>query len=387
VKTLHDGRKALEKIFETHGDAYWEFRPQEQQRYISPRISTILGCENAAPFTDARRWEERLHPDDLNKAADKLTALLEGSLDHYECEIRVRNKEGAYLYLLERAQIGECAPGGTPSLIIGSYTDISETRQTAERLHQLKEHYYALLEDLGEDVVFYRKNVGGIIEFVSQNVVNVFGTPRNRVLGRHFSESIAWTGGSLELADATVERILHGETDSDQIKMTFAHPVDGRVHTVRIGILGVRDEAGNVTGFEGSARDVTEPLFREQRLKPRNQQLREAQRLAKIGSWTLDFATHRETWSDEIYRILGYDPEKTAATYESFLKMVHPDEREQVKATFFDAVKNRTPYAFEFRLKMDDGSIKNAVERGEVVYDSHGEPLFAIGTVQDITER
>ena len=116
-------------------------------------------------------------------------------------------------------------------------------------------------------------------------------------------------------------------------------------------------------------------------------QLKDAQRLAHVGSWELDLATNRLIWSDEIYRIFEIDPAGFDISYEAFIHAVHPEDREAVDRAYRDSVALGTPYEIVHRLVMADGRIKYVQERGETSYDPDGKPLRSIGTVQDLTQR
>jgi PAS domain S-box-containing protein len=115
--------------------------------------------------------------------------------------------------------------------------------------------------------------------------------------------------------------------------------------------------------------------------------LREAQHLAHIGSWDLDLATGRLTWSDEAYRIFEIDPGRFEASYEAFLELVPPDERAALDEVYRRSVAEGSPYQFEHRLLMPDGRVKHVIERGMTFYDADRKPLRSIGTTQDVTER
>lgn len=130
-----------------------------------------------------------------------------------------------------------------------------------------------------------------------------------------------------------------------------------------------------------------DPKTVEEALRESEYQLRKAQRIAHIGSWTLDLITNKLIWSDEIYRIFEIDPSKFGASYEAFLNSIHPDDREKVNNEYIASIKNHTAYSIEHRLLLKDGRIKYVHELGETVYGIDGTPLRTIGTVQDITER
>jgi PAS domain S-box-containing protein len=123
------------------------------------------------------------------------------------------------------------------------------------------------------------------------------------------------------------------------------------------------------------------------RLAEASEGLREAQRLALLGSWELDIVAGALTWSDEIYRIFEIDPSRFGASYEAFLNAIHPDDRESVDAAYSSSVQSRTPYEIDHRLLMPDGRIKHVHERCTTYYDEAGAPVRSVGTVQDITAR
>ncbi|EFK12005.1 PAS domain S-box protein [delta proteobacterium NaphS2] len=115
--------------------------------------------------------------------------------------------------------------------------------------------------------------------------------------------------------------------------------------------------------------------------------LRQAQHLARLGSWTLDHTSQKLTWSAEVYRIFEIDPEAFQPDYQHFFDTIHPEDREQVQQVFESSVREHQPYFIEHRLLLKDGRIKFVEERGVTLFDDKGRPLTSSGTVMDITER
>ena len=113
----------------------------------------------------------------------------------------------------------------------------------------------------------------------------------------------------------------------------------------------------------------------------------EVEHLANLGHWELDLVTNSLYWSDEIYRIFDLDPERFGATYESFLEIVHPDDRKFVHKAFSESIKNKTDYDIVHRLQLKDGRIKYVHEKCQTIYDTDGKPSRSLGTVQDITRQ
>ncbi len=112
--------------------------------------------------------------------------------------------------------------------------------------------------------------------------------------------------------------------------------------------------------------------------------LNRAQVVAHIGSWYLDIIKNILLWSDETYRMFGLSI-GSPLTYEKFLEIVHPDDREYVDKRWMAAL-NKEPYDIEHRIIVD-GKVKWVREKVELEFDEEDKATRGIGTVQDITER
>ncbi len=135
------------------------------------------------------------------------------------------------------------------------------------------------------------------------------------------------------------------------------------------------------------AHDISERKHSQQALQQSQQLLNEAQRIAHIGSWEVDFATDELTWTDETFRIWEVDPSQFGATVEAFLETVHPEDRDDVENAYNASVTEKLPYYIEHRLLFPDGRVKYVAERGEPKWDENGEVIRFVGTATDITER
>ncbi|MCU0933106.1 MAG: EAL domain-containing protein [Thiobacillaceae bacterium] len=140
------------------------------------------------------------------------------------------------------------------------------------------------------------------------------------------------------------------------------------------------DAGGELIGMLGIGHDITA-------LRESADRLNEAQRIARIGSWQLDLANNRLTWSDEIFRIFEIDPTRFAASYQAFLDAIHPEDRARVDAAYQRSLETRQPYEITHRLLFPDGRVKYVRERCETRHAEDGRPLLSTGTVQDVTEQ
>ncbi len=134
-------------------------------------------------------------------------------------------------------------------------------------------------------------------------------------------------------------------------------------------------------------KDLTARREAEEVLLQSQQRLSEAQRIAHIGDWMWNIPSDSITWSDEVYRIFGHEPQSFVPRYEvEFLQVIHPDDREGVVEAVASALDDGTTYQVVHRIVLPDGSERTVRERGEASYDAAGLPIRMIGTVQDITE-
>lgn len=115
--------------------------------------------------------------------------------------------------------------------------------------------------------------------------------------------------------------------------------------------------------------------------------LMQAQALANIGHWELDLINKTLYWSDEVYRIFGLVPQEFDATYEAFLRYVHPDDADMVNDVYTASLKEKHGYFVEHRIVRKNGEIGFVEERCEHEFDHEGYPIRSIGTVHDITRR
>ncbi|MBI4998641.1 MAG: PAS domain-containing protein [Rhodocyclales bacterium] len=130
--------------------------------------------------------------------------------------------------------------------------------------------------------------------------------------------------------------------------------------------------------------EIVERKTAEQALRESQADLNRAQTVGKIGSWRLDVVRNQLTWSPENHRIFGV-PENTAMTYETFLGIVHPDDRAYVDQAWRQALGG-TGYDIEHRLLVG-GQVKWVSEKAELEFDADGTLLGGFGTTQDITEQ
>ncbi|MDD3517533.1 MAG: chemotaxis protein CheB [Chromatiales bacterium] len=112
-----------------------------------------------------------------------------------------------------------------------------------------------------------------------------------------------------------------------------------------------------------------------------------AQRVARFGVWEWDIVAGTLDWSDTIEPLFGLAPGGFRRSYEAFLDLVHPDDRERVQQAVGDCIERGADYDIEHRIVWPDGSVHWVAETGDVQRDDQGRPLYMTGMVRDVNER
>src|SRR5713226_5725325 len=116
--------------------------------------------------------------------------------------------------------------------------------------------------------------------------------------------------------------------------------------------------------------------------------LAEGQRMSRTGSWGWNVSTGKLIWSEEHYRIFGFGPgEKPGPTFQLVLERVHPEDRRLVQQSLEAAIRDRTGFAFDFRIALPDGSIKYLHGVGRPIVEESGDIHEYVGTTMDVSER
>jgi PAS domain S-box-containing protein len=146
----------------------------------------------------------------------------------------------------------------------------------------------------------------------------------------------------------------------------------------------IHDVDGNFLGHRISNRDITDRKNAEKALLLSEENLKQAQEVAEIGSWHLDIGANKLTWSEETYQLFGIKPEQQINS-DVFFSIIHPEDREKLKAAWDNALTGNL-YDIEHRIVVDE-KIMWIRERALIQRDSEGRPLYGIGTAQNVTER
>ncbi|MBN1594510.1 PAS domain S-box protein [candidate division FCPU426 bacterium] len=224
------------------------------------------------------------------------------------------------------------------------------------------------------------------VTYLNRPAESLYGVHYNDAIGRPLNEIYTWQWlrekDEQESQTALTER---GSWQGENIHLLN----DGRRIIVESHVSVIRDSQGGKAGLLAVIREITERKQSEEALRKRKDLLDKTQEIAHLGTWVLDLLNNQLSWSEEVYRIFGLEPREFKATYEAFLDVVHPDDREDVNLAYLESVREgKAVYEIEHRvIRKNSGEIRYVYEKCEHVRDAGGNITRSVGMVHDITAR
>jgi len=199
------------------------------------------------------------------------------------------------------------------------------------------------------------------------------------------------------IADEEVDTLLQKRIEYYQYRRAKSLVVAGCALLAAIGFVTfitrsisgpLRQQTAELqSANEALEAEVSERKRAEEGLRRSEAQLAAAQRIAGLGSWGWDTSTDEMVWSEEHYRIHGFEPKEFRPTYKVALDLIHPEDRRRWDEILKRALHDLKPFSVEQRILRQDGTERILHQRGRVVLNAEGEAARVVGTAQDVTER
>lgn len=241
--------------------------------------------------------------------------------------------------------------------------------------------FRTVLDQIGTYI--YAKDTSGLYTYVNQKVAALFGDTLENIVGKDDSYFFDLErANGLRLNDRLVidEGKIIEQEEQNVIKAT------GEIRyywTIKKPLL---DDSGQIIGMCGISTDITQRKAMENTLTRKESHLRLSQACGGIGTWEADLETNQQTWSENCMTLLGF-PKLISPTWDDFLQVVHPEDREQVIAATRSHIEDNTKYDIEYRITTKCGDIRWMHSIGELDRSLDGKPSLMRGIVQDVTER
>jgi PAS domain S-box-containing protein len=224
----------------------------------------------------------------------------------------------------------------------------------------------------------------GSNSYLNSRFVEYSGMPAEQMTGSGWQAAIH--PDDLERhAGKWMEAVATGKPHENEVRFRRS---DGQYRWHLERGVSLRDEDGNIVKWYGVVTDIEDRKRAEQALQRSEAYLAEAQRLSQTGSWAWAPATGDiRYWSEECYRVLGFDPHGEQPQFETFFQRIHPDDQTKVRETAETAWREKAEFELDHRIVHPGGEIRDIHVVGHPVLSPSGDLVEFVGTVIDITER
>jgi len=382
--SLEDASLSLRQIIDSspallhtaRPDGFLDFFNQTWLDYAGEPLEKLLGWG----------WTCRIHPDDVEAFVQKMRESFAKGKPFQETS-RVRRADGVYRWMLH-LKVPVFDRIGNLIKRSGSSIDIDDRKRAEEQLikiaqeSQRSEAYLAEAQRLSHTGSFgWNPDTGEIVW--SDETYRIF----------------EYDCGTKPTLDMLMERLhpqdrtffQHVIDRASQTATDFEHEyrlllADGRVKHVHAIAHALQDASGN-REFVGAVTDITKHKTAEEALRSSEAYLAEAQRLSHTGSWAWTPDTDVRHWSEESYRVLGFDPRDGLPRTEELIQRIHPDDQPAFRASTTRATHKMSDEEVDYRIVHPGGAVRDIHSIGHPVFSPSGDLVEFVGTVIDITER
>ncbi len=370
---LRERQQLLETVISLAGSPIVLVDPETgEMREFNEAAYTCLGYSREE-FTGLTIFD--LDEQSLSEVGENIQNILDkGSLT---VETRLRHREGHFIDVIISTSV--IVQNGTP-YIESLWTDVTDIKQ-AERDAKRQQAMLARTEHLAR-LGSWEWNVAIDQVTWSEELFRLFGLDPSMSCPSFAEQE------ELQIFDPNDIELLK-QAVQDTMETGIPYELDIRIkrtdgvtrNCIAYGECEY-DSDGNLKGLSGYLKDITEQRESARALQESESNLARAQRVAHVGSWSINASNGHLCWSDETYRIFGV-PQDQIVTYDTFISKVHPLDVPKVEAAWERATKGEH-YNIRHRILVD-GEVRWVHERARVEYDETGELTSGIGTIQDIT--
>ena len=294
----------------------------------------------------------------------------------FEYERRVRRKDGQYRWFLIQYNplLDE---GGEVVRWYATGTDIDDRRRAEDALRSNEESLRLIVD--GIPGLVSTANASGELENVSRQVVEYFGKTTEELKN--------WAIGDAVHPDdlpGMVEAYRHAiETGQPLDIENRSRRADGVYRWFHVRARPQRDAEDRIVRWYTLVTDIDERKKAEEKVRRSEEYLTEAQHLSRTGSFGCNVSSGEMFWSDETFRIFGYD-RATKPAIEAILERAHPEDKARVQEQILRATREGKDCDLEYRLFLPDDSVKHVHVVAHASKDERGGFEF-VGAIMDVT--
>lgn len=403
---LRDSEKLLKEAQRIAKMGAWELDLVANRLNWSDETYRIFEINKAEFSATYEGFLNVIHPDDVERVRKAFSDSLINDNQPYEIEHRVLKTNGEIKFVRESCET-IFSQEGKALYSIGIVQDITERKEAQQALLESDLWMKSVFNSLDEAVLVVsperelinvndaaQRMFGYSVEEVFDNSTELFHVDHQHFVEFGYRIKEAFSHGDIANFEFESKR-KNGKIFPSEHTVTLLRNAEGE----QLGIVSVvRDISERKQNEEEllKHRDHLEDLVREgsKELYEREQQLKDAQRIAHMGSYEWDLINSTLSWSDTAFELFGLEPGSVQPTPEIFLAQIHPDDVEETSKKMNDALTQSYPLnkdnraslpILDYRIVRPDESVLWLRAEGAATLNGEGYPVLIHGTAQDIT--
>jgi PAS domain S-box-containing protein len=386
LRVAAEKSRILDMAERLSGLGHWSYRPGADRVEWSDETYHIYGLSKdsfdpTVPAALARCW-----PEDVERLTQVFQTAIETG-EGYEGDLRIVRDGGEIRNVIVKA---ECLLGEDDKVhtLCGVIHDVTEQRRAVRRLERGQARFKLLADNVADVIARIRLN--GECTYITPSVTAMLGYSPADLAGRRTASFVH--GPDRPALFAVLDRMSKG-LDTDTIQPRAVHK-DGHLVWVEARCRLVRDASGAPFEVVAVISDISEhKAFETAMAKARDEAEVHARRaelaesIAGLGHWRLDVATQAVTWSAQMYRIYGVDP-NAPLDLPALMDMNHPDERAESQERVRRQIETgEAQHDTTTRIVRPNGELRYLAGNSEVERDENGVIVAVVGTVVDVTAQ
>jgi PAS domain S-box-containing protein len=265
-ESLKKERERLSGILEGTNSGTWEWNVQTGETIINNRWAEMLGykIEELKPIGQ-QTWFDLCHPEDREKSDRAFELHCQKKTNHYECEFRMKHKNGGWIWILDRGKIVSWTEAGEPLIAMGTHQDITERKEAETQLANSETKYRELVENTTD--VIYTINTDGEFTYVSNAWKRQLGHDREEVIGKSFKKFLH--PDEFEPSIGKLREAYYSGKTIDAFEYRIRHK-DGSWRWHSSSGSFKKDATGAVKLFDGLSHDITQRKQDEAKIAKQN---------------------------------------------------------------------------------------------------------------------
>ena len=299
----------------------------------------------------------------------------------WEGELLKTKKDGIQIVVASRWSLKRDDSGAPVATMVTS-NDITARKRAEEAARRSEKEIRDVIETV--PAMLWSTLPDGSLDFINHRWQEFTGLAAENALGSNW-EAVVHPEDHGRFVAAWRAALAAGQPIESEVRVRAGN---GEYRWLLVRNVPLRDELGKIVKWYGTSFDIHERKRAEEALHRSEAYLAEAQKLTHTGSYAYDGRTNTfPYWSEEHFRIWGFDPQEAPPDGETLLQRVHPEDREMVRELSVNAMRERSDYIAEYRIVLPDGTVKYIEAIGHHVSTERGGPILVIGTHVDVTER